>query len=64
MAAVYRNTYKKKNEKPAKYKRTWSPEALERRRICTEINDKKIKFVKVEDTEEEKKRIRFVTKQV
>ena len=64
MAAVYRNIYKKKNEKPAKYKREWSPEALERRRICTEVNDKKIKFIIVKDTEEEKKNIRFITKQV
>lgn len=61
---VPRKEYRKKNERPAKYKRTWSIEALARRKICTEINDKKIKFMRVDDTEEEKKRIRFVTKQV
>lgn len=61
---ITRKSYKNKNKKPAKYKRVWSPEALERRRICTEVNNKKIKFVIIEDTEEEKKNIRFITKQV
>lgn len=52
------------HKKPAKYKRKWSPEALERRRICTEVNNKKIKFIIIKDTEEEKRNIRFITKQV
>lgn len=64
MVEVYRSTYKKKNEKPARYKREWSAEALERRRECTETNNRKIKFLTIEDTEEEKKNIRFITKQV
>ena len=60
MAAVYRNTYKKKNEKPAKYKRVWSPEAIARRKMITEMNADKVKYIKREDSEEDRKNIRYI----
>ena len=57
---VPRKEYRKKNERPAKYKRTWSPEAIERRKMITEMNGDKIKHIKREDSDEDRRNIRYI----
>ena len=57
---ITRKTYRKKYEKPAKYKRVWSPEAIARRKMITEMNGDKIKYIKRNDSEEDKRNIRYI----
>ena len=57
---ITRKSYRKKYEKPAKFKRTWSPEALEARRIATEKNKGKIQYIKKDDSNEDERNIRYI----
>ena len=57
---ITRKSYRKKNERPAKYKRVWSPEAIARRKMITEMNEGKIEHIKKEDSAEDKRNIRYI----
>lgn len=57
---ITRKSYRKKNERPAKYKRVWSPEAIARRKMITEMNVGKIKYIKKGDSEEDRRNIRYI----
>lgn len=57
---ITRKSYRKKHERPVKFKRKWSPEAIAKRKMITEMNGNKIKYIKKDDSEEDKRNIRYI----